>query len=367
MRNIVVTSVVALTFANACGAEPDATETSEAALRAGPTHRIAAQARETVIASDIAGLGMLDKDLQNAWGLAFGATGTPWIAANHTGEALAYADDGTRIFQVAMPPVEMGGSPAAVTGELFSDDLVAFDRDTFIFVSEDGAVIGWQKSMGGTATIRQTVPGAIFKGAAIAELNGNKQLYAADFHNNQIVVFDANYQPIDLRPGKFVDCTLPRHFAPFNIVEHGGLLFVSYAKQDKAAEDDAPGPGNGFVDVYEPDGDFVERLISRGPLDSPWGMAFMAAGKNGCARERLLVGNFGDGRVNVYELGRWGRYIAAELAGALGDKNTGRPLVIPGLWALEFAPDGKGGQSSTLDFTAGPNDEMDGIFGSLTF
>jgi len=369
MRNIVVTSVVALTFIGACGAEPDATETSDSALRVGPTQRIAAQVTETSIASDVPSLGgTIDPNLKNAWGLAFLPSGVPWIAANHTGTAEVLDSNGNVVLEVTMPAVETGGSPAAVTGELYNGDLASFNGDTFIFVSEDGAVIGWQKSMGTAATIRQpSTTGAIYKGAAIATLNGKKQLYAADFHNNQIMVFDANYQPVDMGPGKFVDCTLPRHFAPFNIVEHGGLLFVSYAKQDKAAEDDDPGAGNGYIDVYEPDGDFVERLVSRGPLNSPWGMAFMAAGKNGCARERLVVGNFGDGRVNVFELGHWGRYIVADLAGTLADKRTGRPLVIPGLWALELGPGANGFDANTLYFTAGPNDENDGVFGSLRF
>jgi len=369
MRNIVVASVVALTFVGACGAEPDATDTSESALRVGPTQRIAAQVTETSIASDLPSLGgTIDPNLKNAWGLAFLPSGVPWIAANHNGTAEAFDMTGHLVIEVTMPPVAPGGAPAAVTGELYNDDLASFEGDTFIFVSEDGAVIGWKKSMGTEATLRQTsTTGAVYKGVAIATLNGKKQLYAADFHNNRIVVFDANYQPVNMAPGKFVDCTMPRHFAPFNIVEHGGLLFVSYAKQDRDAEDDVAGPGNGYIDVYEPDGDFVERLVSRGPLNSPWGMAFMAAGKNGCARERLVGGNFGDGRVNVFELGHWGWYIVADLAGTLGNKRTGRPLVIPGLWALELGPGANGFDANTLYFTAGPNDESDGLFGSISF
>ena len=143
-----------------------------------------------------------------------------------------------------------------------------------------GKIDGYRSDPAATSTT-----GAVYKGAAIATLNGKKQLYAADFHNNQIVVFDANYQPVNMAPGKFVDCTMPRHFAPFNIVEHGGLLFVSYAKQDQEGEDDVPGAGNGFIDVYEPDGDFVERLVSRGPLNSPgawrsWRQASTAARAN---------------------------------------------------------------------------------------
>ncbi len=369
MRKLVLTSVVALTFVGACGAEPDATDTSEAALRVGPTQRIAAQVTETNIAADVKSLGgNIVPTLKNPWGLAFLPSGVAFVAANHNGTAEGLDIKGNLAIELTMPSVKMGGAPAAVTGDLYNDDLASFDGDTFIFVSEDGAVIGWHKSMGTAATIRQTsTTGAVYKGVAMATLNGKKQLYAADFHNNQIVVFDANYQPVNMGPGKFVDCTMPRHFAPFNVVEHSGLLFVSYAKQDGNAEDDVAGAGNGYIDVYEPNGDFVERLVSRGPLNSPWGMAFLAAGKNGCARDRLVVGNFGDGRVNVFELGRWGWYLVADLVGTLANKSTGRPLVIPGLWALELGPGAGGFDPNTLYFTAGPNGENHGVFGSISF
>jgi uncharacterized protein (TIGR03118 family) len=374
MRKIALSSVVTLTFIGACGAEPDTSDaTSEmAALRGGPTHRIAELVEQSNIVANLASANpkMVDPELKNAWGLAFNPAGPAWVSANGSGLSPVYAPNGTRLLRVVIPPPS-GGEQSAPTGQVFNDDHTTFRGDFFIFATEDGTVAGWQPTDGTNAVIQDdklVKDGAVFKGLAIAESHGRRQLYVADFHNNRIVVYNDDYQPIRMHPGRFVDRALPKGFAPFNIVEHNGFLFVSYAKQDEHAHDDVEGPGNGFVDVYEPDGDLVERLLSRGTLDSPWGMAFMAAGKKGCARERLLVGNFGDGRINVFELERFGaRHLDADLVGALGDKTTGAPLVIDGLWALVFGPDAGGFSGDDLYFTAGPNAEADGIFGELSF
>jgi uncharacterized protein (TIGR03118 family) len=377
MRKIALSSVVALTFAGACGTEPQPTTTSDvssevAALRSGPTHRIAALVEQTNIVSDLTTVGAkkVDPNLVNAWGLAFNPKGPAWVSSNGKGLSQVYDPNGNTLLSVTIPPPDGAEPPSAPTGQVFNDDSSSFRGDLFIFATEDGTVAGWQPTDGTTAMLQdqtQVPKGAVFKGLAIGQSHGKRRLYVADFHNDRVVVYNDDYQPIHMHPGQFRDHALPKGFAPFNIVEHDGLLFVTYAKQDADAHDDVKGPGNGFVDVYEPDGDLVQRLISRGVLDSPWGMAFMAAGKKGCKRDRLIVGNFGDGRINVFELGRWGRHFDADLAGALGDKMTGDPLVIDGLWALVFGPGAGGFDADDLYFTAGPNDEGDGIFGELSF
>jgi uncharacterized protein (TIGR03118 family) len=207
--------------------------------------------------------------------------------------------------------------------------------------------------------------GAVYKGIAIAETEDGPRLYATDFHNGTIDVWDRNYDKVTT-PAHFVDPFLPEGYAPFNVMAHGEHLLVTFAKQELPdAEDDDPGPGRGFVDVFGTDGRFVQRLISRGALNSPWGMAMEAApaGKLGT---RLLVGNFGDGKVHVYRLISLGKFHLAFLEGALGDTEH-RPLVIDGLWALSFGSGGAGFDGNALYFTAGPNDEEDGLFGQLDF
>jgi uncharacterized protein (TIGR03118 family) len=325
--------------------------------------------QENIVADEPGKAGATDPHLKNAWGLAFNPAGPAWVSSNGNGTGQVYDDSGKLLLEVTIPPPAGGMPPSAPTGQVFNATASsAFMGDLFIFATEDGTIAGWQKSNGGTAVLRADNSGstAIYKAVTIASpltAQGHVQLYAADFHNGKIDVWDDHYMPVTSL-GHFTDPDLPAGFAPFNVRGVGPLLLVSYAKQDEAGEDDVKGPGNGFVDVFSAEGFFLQRLISGGHLNSPWAMLF--APDNDHASIDLAVGNFGDGMINIYNLSIKGMSVDARWEGALGD-TSGKPLVIDGLWALEFGSGASGFEKDEIYFTAGPNDEANGLFGSIPF
>jgi uncharacterized protein (TIGR03118 family) len=217
----------------------------------------------------------------------------------------------------------------------------------------------------------------LYKGLALASDSGGvNHLYATNFHANTIDVFDSSFNQVALGSGAFKDPTItdttkgtvaispstPSDFAPFGIQSIGNVLFVTYAKQKPPDNhDDQAGPGNGFVDEFTPNGQFIQRVASQGTLDSPWGVA-LAPHDFGRFSNDLLVGNFGDGRINAFKRNDNGSF---QFDGQLADK-TGKPITIDGLRGLKFGNDAKAGDTSTLSFTAGIGDEQQGLFGSLT-
>jgi uncharacterized protein (TIGR03118 family) len=321
--------------------------------------------QQTNIVSDQKGVAeATDPNLVNAWGLAFNPIGVAWVSSAGKGLSQVYNEEGEVLLSVTIPPAPGAQPPSSPTGQVFNGTDGAFLNDRFIFVTEQGTVAGWQPSLESTAALRANNAGieAIYKGVAIAKAGEELRLYATDFHNARVDVFDSKYQPLGSCQG-FLDDQIPTGFAPFNIFTYQNLLFVSYAKQDADKEDDVAGAGNGFLDVFDPDGRLVERLISGGALNSPWGMA-VAPSNFGRASNRLLVGNFGDGRINVYNLTIDGTNLHAAFEGVMGDARR-RPLVIEGLWALVFGPDAGGFDADEIYFTAGPDDEQHGLFGEL--
>ena len=325
---------------------------------------------QTNLVSDIPGLAKItDPSLVNSWGISESSSSPFWISDNGTGLSTLYAVPGSsppvtkQGLTVTIPGAVMG-TTSAPTGQVFNSTsgfaLGSSGKALFLFDSEDGAISGWNPSLGTNAAIAvNNTPGAVYKGLAISDANGGT-LYATNFRAGTIDAFDSNFNPT--LTGEFVDPNLPAGFAPFNdkVINLGGQdeLFVTYAKQDAAKHDDVAGPGNGFVDVFNLDGSFDERLISNGALNSPWGLQIAPSSFRQFAGD-LLVGNFGDGKINAYNAttGAW----IGTLDGANGD-----PLVIDGLWALTIGNGGSGGSLNTLYFTAGPNGENDGLFGSLT-
>jgi uncharacterized protein (TIGR03118 family) len=336
-----------------------------------------------------------DPDLLNAWGLVFSDQGLAWVAANHTGTDRVYDSEGN-LRGVVKIPLLPSQNPAtdipAPTGQVANPFHSAFKGDDFIVVSEDGAVIGIKVKgarkgmLEADAVIEQdnshpdknhALP-ANYKGVALATVNGKPRLFAADFRNSAIDVFDEHFVPI-ANPGfQDNDALLRmkgRTFAPFNILAAGDRLIVSYAVQGEGADDDVAGPGNGIIDIFETNGRFVERLLT-GPdghpeLNSPWGMA-LSREKSEKLSIDLLIGNFGDSQINVYELKARGRDVGADFEGPLGVANSKKPP-ITGLWAIVFG-NGKGGfDRDDLYFTAGPNNgpgtdlEQNGLFGELDF
>jgi uncharacterized protein (TIGR03118 family) len=306
----------------------------------------------------------LDPNLVNAWGLTAGPTTPWWVANNGTDTSTLFDRTGTAIPLVVSVPgaptgaVFNGGSQFVVTDGTNSGPAL------FLFATESGTILGWSPAVPPPAPSTQAQvaftasDGAIYKGLAIANTSRGPRLYATDFHNGRIDVFDGSFTPIS-RPHRFTDPAIPSGFAPFGIRNIGGRLFVTYAKQDANREDDVHGPGLGFVDVFGTGGKLLARVATRGPLNAPWGLA--KAGEHfGRFSGDLLVGNFGNGQINAYRHheGQW------EHVGTLHTPE-GHTLTIDGLWALSFGNGSVAGARSTLFFTAGPDDESHGLFGSI--
>ena len=305
-----------------------------------------------------------DPTLINAWGLAFNPTGIAWISANGTGVSVVLSASGSNVIPpVTIPAPLLAGSAAATpSGQVFNGNAAAFLGDAFIFVTEDGTIAGWQSAAGASATLRvdNSDTSAVYKGVAIGQANsGALRLYAANFHAGTVDVYDDSYHLVQ---GGFVDSTLPAGFAPFNVAIVSGGVLVSYALQDDAKHDDVAGAGNGFIDLYDGDGNLLGRLISGGELNSPWGMT-VSPSNFGAAPDTLIVGNFGDGLIHFYNFSS--SNVDATLGGTLNTTNN-RPIAIDGLWALQFGPGAGSFASNVLYFTAGPQMESQGVFGSLT-
>jgi uncharacterized protein (TIGR03118 family) len=226
----------------------------------------------------------------------------------------------------------------------------------FIFVTEEGTISGWNRGTNAELKVDNSASGAIYKGGALGTDGGSNLLFVANFHAGTIEVFNADFAPLN-RTNAFIDPTMPTNFAPFNIQNLNGSLYVAYAKQDEAKEDDVPGAGEGHVNVFDPGGNLRTRLISNGPLNAPWGFALAPTGFSGLGGA-LLVGNFGDGVLNAFN---------ATNGASLGPLRapSGAPIIIEGLWGLKFGNGAAGGDPNVLYFTAGPGDEQHGVFGAI--
>ena len=316
---------------------------------------------QTNLVSDIPGLAKTtDPDLSNPWGVSFGPTSPFWVSDNHTGLATLYNGAGDKLgLVVSVPPPGGGASPSAPTGQVFNS-TASFDHSHFIFATEDGTISAWTSGTSAVLMVDNSGSGAVYKGLAIGTNGGNPLLYATNFNSGNIDVFDRNFSPTSV-PGGFVDPNLPAGYAPFNIENINGKLYVTYAQQNAAKHDDVAGPGHGFVDVFDTQGVLQMRLISNGSLNSPWGMAIAPVGFGSFGND-LLVGNFGDGTINVFDP------LTGTLISQL-DSANGMAIVNLGLWDLTFGNGGNGGSTSDLYFTAGiPGDgqvEDHGLFGSI--
>ncbi len=317
------------------------------------------------LVSDVPGAApTLDPNLVNAWGLTATSTSPWWVADNGADESTLYNGNTGAIVPLV---VQVDGAPTGAVANTTSSFVVtngtASGPARFIFASEDGQIRGWNPAVAPTVAQvgadRSNVD-ASFKGLAMATTASGPMLYAADFHNARVDVFDGNWHLVG-NPGAFVDPKLPSGYAPFGIQTIGGRVFVSYAKQDEEAADEVAGQGRGFVDAYDTAGALLERVAQHGQLNAPWGLA-RAPASFGRFGGDLLVGNFGDGQINAYEELSNGHFAPrGELRGA-----NGKSLAIDGLWALEFGNGATAGPASTLFFTAGPDDENHGLFGSIT-
>jgi len=310
------------------------------------------------LVSNIPGLAAhFDPNLVNPWGISFNGGSPFWISDNNSGLSTLYNKQGVPLSLVVNIPSPTGPTGGTPTGQV-ANTAGGFGGARFIFATEDGLIASWS---GGTqaATQVNNSASAVYKGLAMAADGSNTYLYAANFRAGTIDVFNSSYNQVSLG-SSFTDPNLPAGYAPFNIQSIGGLLYVTYALQDAAKHDDVPGAGHGFVDVFTTDGVMVQRLVSMGALNSPWGLALAPAGFGAFSGD-LLVGNFGNGWINAYNP-TTGAY-----AGWLDDPN-GNPIVEMGLWGLTFDPNG--GSADALYFTAGLPDasgmlEQNGLFGVL--
>ena len=328
---------------------------------------------QTNIVSDVKGTAAVtDPKLVNPWGIVAGP-GTPfWIADNSTGVSTLYTGTGAS-FPGAPPsvtiPAPAGSAPDAAgapTGTVFNGSSSFIVRQgatsgpsLFLFATEDGTIAGWSPVANPASAIiaaDNSAEGAVYKGLAIASDGSQPQLFAANSRENVIDVFDTSFQRVN-KPGSFSDPRLPAGFAPFNVAALNGKLYVTYAKQNGEKHDDVAGAGNGYVDVYDLNGNLIRRLISGGALDSPWGVALAPAGF-GTFGNDLLVGNFGDGKINAFDP------TSGKFLGSLSDQH-GKTLRIEGLWGLAFGSGPNTGDPNTLFFTAGIGGEKHGLVGSL--
>ena len=347
----------------------------------------------TPLVSNLAGAAVTqDPVLQNAWGIAFSPSGSPfWVNDNQTGCSTLYRGNGAKIgLQVSIPlPGNVVPSascqavdpnnppnpaPAAPTGIIWNPSSSFLVPGTklpaaFIFATEDGTLSAWAGGLNPAADAvlaadNSTTPtaanGAVYKALVFGLSAKGGLLYATNFRAGTVDVFGPNgasglFTPT-MTDGGFTDLNIPPGYAPFGIANIDGDLFVTYAKQNGAKHDDVAGPGHGFVDVFDTDGHLLRRFASRGPLNSPWGVT-RASFAFGRFSGKILVGNFGDGHISVFD--NEGGFIEG-----LRDAH-GKPLAIDGLWTLTLGGGG-GSSSDALYFSAGPNGETNGLFGTIT-
>ena len=326
-----------------------------------PARTIGASYLQHNLVSDIPGLAdHTDTNLLNPWGISFSATSPFWISDNHSGVSTLYNSSGSpQALVVTIPPPATGTPPAAPSGTIFNSTS-GFALETngparFIFSTEDGTISGWNGGSAAVLKVDNSAAGTVYKGLASGSAGGSNYVYATDFHGGKVDSFDSTYKPAAL-PGDFSDSTIPAGVAPFGIQNIKGQIYVTYAKQDPDKHDDIKGVGNGYVNVFDTSGHLVRRFAAQGVLNSPWGVALAPAGF-GAFGGAVLVGNFGDGRINAFDAnGAW--------IGTINDTN-GTPFTEVGLWGIAFGNGGNGGDANTLYFTAGLNGEADGLFGSL--
>lgn len=321
------------------------------------------------LVSDIDGVARFrDANLVNPWGLAFGPTSPFWVADNngnvstlYNGHGQAFPVGSPLVVTIPTPTSATGGTPTGLvfngTGNFVVSANSKSGSSLFLFSTEDGTILGWSPAVSLTSAViakDNSGSGAVYKGLAIAETSKGSFLYATNFHAGVVEIYDKNFGLVNT----FTDPSVDPNFAPFGIQNIDGKLFVTFALQklpDK--HDDQAGPGNGFVDVFDTEGTMIRRFASHGALNSPWGLALAPEGF-GKFSNHLIVGNFGDGRINAFDKN-------GDFDAQLMDPE-GNPLTINGLWALRFGNGSKnGGSRDKLFFTAGIADESHGLFGFI--
>ena len=303
-----------------------------------------------------------DGDLKNVWGISYSPTGPFWVSNNGTKTSTLYnVNPLTNATSKLGLTVSIPGN-GSVTGQVFNGNSTAFNGDRFIFVSEDGTVSGWKPALGTTAeTLVAGSSANIYKGVAEATISGNSYIYAANFNSGDIDVIKGTPGAPSLS-GNFKDSSLSSDYAPFNIQNLNDKLYVTYAFHTPGSGDEMHGDHLGFVDVFSTQGDLLSRIASGGTLNAPWGLA-IAPSSFGQFSGDLLVGNFGDGTINAGTINAFNlttHHFDGQLTGT-----DGTPLSIDGLWALTVGNGGSAGSTQSIYFSAGPNEENNGLFGTV--
>jgi len=334
---------------------------------------------QTNLVSNLSGAANQDANLKNPWGIVHSPTSPWWVSDNNGNVSTLYdgtgalfppkAAGGPLVVNIPLPGQKTGGTPTGVVFNGVTTDFVVSaggksGPSAFIFATEDGTIAGWNPTVNRNQAIiavdNSVIPsaanGAVYKGLAIALTDAGQRLYASNFRAGTVDVFDSKFNPVRVK-GAFTDKRIPKGYAPFGIQAIGTSIYVTYALQNDVKHDDLKGPHHGFVDVFSDKGALLKRLIRRGALNSPWGLALAPAGFGDFGGD-LLVGNFGDGRINAYNIS------SGELEGTLRDSNE-KPIAIDGLWGIAFGNGHTAGPTGTLFFAAGINGETDGLFGSL--
>jgi len=309
-----------------------------------------------------------DHNLVNGWGVAFNPFGFVWVADADGMVSTLYDGDGNvqpLVVQIPSPTMSMGGHPTGIvfngsTGFVVNHAGLSGPA-RFLFATEQGVIAAWAPNVDATHAIRvinRSAMGTSYKGLALSAGGQGQLLYAADFKHGRVDVFTATFHAVTLPTGAFTDPNLPKGFGPFGIQAIGGDIYVTYAKQDPASTDEVAGPGLGYVDVYTPRGKLIRRVASGGCLNAPWGIALAPAGF-GTFSNKLLIGNFGDGRINAFQP------TSGMSLGPLRNKATNMPIHIDGLWGMQFGNGFANQPVNTLFFAAGPDDESHGLYGRL--
>ncbi|HEX4599586.1 MAG TPA: TIGR03118 family protein [Burkholderiaceae bacterium] len=306
-----------------------------------------------------------DSNLQNAWGLAAAPGGPFWVADNNSNKSTLYDGNGNLQSLVVTIPAGTNGA-ANPTGQVYNgtaDFVITTSTGSapaqFIFSGEGGTITAWSQTVSASAaTIAYDdgAGGAVYKGLAMANNGTANLLFATDLHNAKIDVFDTHFHKTTTAGG-FADPMIPAGFAPFGIQQLNNQLYVTYAMQDATAHDEQLGAGLGYVNVFDANGNLVKRFASGGVLNAPWGIALAPAGF-GPASGDLLIGNFGDGTIDRFDPNSGMALGPVSLA-------SGKQLAVPGLWALAFGNGAASQPTTSLFYTAGPNNQTDGVFGRI--
>jgi uncharacterized protein (TIGR03118 family) len=338
-----------------------------------PAVLLAQHYQQTNLVSDISGFGAstIDPHLKNPWGIARGTTTPWWVADNGTGVSTLYNGAGTKVALTVTIPYTAQSAIGTPTGVVFNGSTTDFavtagNPTPFIFVSLDGTISAWFSGTEGVVIVAfakvQGSPNSVLTGAAIAQVGDDRFLYVADLNEGKIKVYDTNFNPVETRPEAFEDNDIPEGFAPFNVQNIGGRLYVAYAKQNQAKNFVVPGAGLGIVDVYSARGRLLQRLEYGDWFNAPWGLT-LAPSDFGSFSHKLIVGQLGSGEILAFDA------VTGRFEGRLRDQSD-KPIVIDGLWGISFGagqpPIESSGPGNTLFFAAGPNQGNDGLFGTLT-